>query len=101
MGRLDIRDVPRDEDSADDPVTSGDEQGADRPLAESQMTVWDCIADAEQRDARTAVESYWREDKLEPVFGNVSARTLGGWIKVDGCHPGVGDRIMIVGSQSA
>jgi hypothetical protein len=48
MGRLDIRDVPRDEDSVDDPTNERSEKGDDRPLTESQMTVWDCIAEAEQ-----------------------------------------------------
>ena len=49
MGRLDLRDKWRDEDSVDDPTNERSEQGDDRPLTEPhQMDVWDCIADAEK-----------------------------------------------------
>lgn len=51
MARLDLPDKWRDEDngSVDDPVTSGDEQGDDRPLTEPyQLDVYEVIALAEQ-----------------------------------------------------
>jgi hypothetical protein len=59
----------------------------------------DQSSEASRLSVRPLTEPDWdAEDKLEPRQGDVSARTMGGWILVDGCNPQVGDRILIVGS---